>query len=320
MAPQPPDPIYTFRKSMAQINSLFVTSDNNTELLFACTIQGFLHVWDLKTKREIKCLQICEKECLAIARLNNYFIIQERGVGLKYFGIKDNLDWEIVRTVNCDYNGFCKIIVFNEDIFCPCDNGVIRIYQKNSDSILICQNEDKVNKRGEVMFMKFINYRKGLLVAYESGIVSFWTFNSNNVPRIDCERTFTDTPMCLDFCDITGEGVLGTSGEYLRKFRLDNDINECCSTIITNPGVSSVAIRNDGKLVATGCWDGKIRYFSMKHLKLLVVLDHHKEGAVQFLMFTEDILKSNCEGTLIAAGSDGRISIWDVYTKKKLES
>lgn len=43
-------------------------------------------------------------------------------------------------------------------------------------------------------------------------------------------------------------------------------------------GNSSVSVTPDGKVVAVGGWDGKIRLFSTKTLKSLGTLAHHREG------------------------------------------
>lgn len=308
-----PDPLYIFKKNMAQICSLFLCPKGMFELLYVGTEQGFVHIWDLKTKRELKSVKVSDKACLGITQLTDYFVTQEKGFGLKYWRVV-NLEWYFHKAVEVDYYGFCKILVRNERIYCPCDNGVIRVFQRDDDVSIMKCNDD--SNRGEVMCMKLLKDRHRLLVAYESGVLSLWVLDDN--PKIVFEIKFNDTPMCLEVCEFTEEGILGTNGESLKKFAIKNDIlSETCSSVLKNPGVSCVSIRKDGRLVVAGCWDGRIRYFSMKQLTLLAVLDYHYEGAIQCVLFSEKILPSYPEDILFAAGCDGRISLWDLYTSKK---
>ena len=70
-------------------------------------------------------------------------------------------------------------------------------------------------------------------------------------------------------------------------------------------GFACAAIRHDGRIVVCGGWDGKIRVFGWKRLKVLAILKYHTE-IVNKLCFNQD--------NLLAAGSkDGRISVLDVY-------
>lgn len=170
------------------------------------------------------------------------------------------MEWLLLKEVQTDYYGFCKIIVFNDRIYCPFDNGGIRVYQGEDTKVVMKCDVDR--SRGEVMCMKFLKNCRELLVAYESGILTMWSFEGEN-PKIECEKEFNDTPMCLDVCDLTEEGILGSSGECLKKISVKNDnITEVRSTVLKNPGISCVSIRQDGKLLVAGCWDGRIRYIN----------------------------------------------------------
>lgn len=72
------------------------------------------------------------------------------------------------------------------------------------------------------------------------------------------------------------------------------------------PGCNSVSIRSDGKLFVTGGWDCKLRFFSLKSLKLLAVLDYHFEAISDVEIREED-------SSIVAACSDGTISIWTLF-------
>lgn len=87
------------------------------------------------------------------------------------------------------------------------------------------------------------------------------------------------------------------------------------SVPLTNPGVSHLLIRGDGKIVATAGWDGSVRIFGWKKMKPLAVLQHHKD-LVHSVAFSDHPEPSE---RLMAAGSkDQRISLWSIYTESRV--
>ncbi|GAA5991037.1 hypothetical protein JCM11641_006598 [Rhodosporidiobolus odoratus] len=141
---------------------------------------------------------------------------------------------------------------------------------------------------------------------------------------------------------------------FLCKYRVF-DLNEeeaalprvlCEST--PSPGKAGIAVREDGKLLATAGWDGELRLNSAKTLSPLAVLSHHRTSlqAVAFsplsslnsssplrrtpLSSLVDAEGDDEEGSdneedgkeeekgrgrkwLAAAGQEGKISLWEVY-------
>ncbi|XP_059404674.1 guanine nucleotide-binding protein subunit beta-like protein 1 [Carassius carassius] len=81
---------------------------------------------------------------------------------------------------------------------------------------------------------------------------------------------------------------------------------------MTNPGVSQLRIRADGKILATAGWDNNIRVFGWKKLKPLAVLQHHTD-MVNTVAFSDH---QDPPQRLLAAGSkDQRISVWSIYSE-----
>ena len=74
---------------------------------------------------------------------------------------------------------------------------------------------------------------------------------------------------------------------------------------LSNDGVSCLCYRLDGRLLASGGWDGRIRIFSAAKLKPLAVLDLHSK--------TVNCLTFDARDHLTAGSADGMISIWDLY-------
>ncbi|KAG2145279.1 WD40-repeat-containing domain protein [Suillus bovinus] len=107
-----------------------------------------------------------------------------------------------------------------------------------------------------------------------------------------------------------------------------------------HPGNGAIAIRSDGRVCAIGGWDGKVRLYSTKTLKLLGTLVHHKQGcqAVTFASHIDrvpicgDLKEDNSSSDedeitveekhvrgrwLIAGSTDAKVSIWALMSFEK---
>jgi len=87
-----------------------------------------------------------------------------------------------------------------------------------------------------------------------------------------------------------------------------------CKQFLTVPhdGVSSVSVRNDRKIFACGCWDGKIRVYSVKSSKPLAVLNLHTDS-IQCVIFDETNPIHMKRKYLAAGSKDGTVSLWSIY-------
>jgi WD40 repeat protein len=74
-------------------------------------------------------------------------------------------------------------------------------------------------------------------------------------------------------------------------------------------GIDEIAIRCDGKIWATGGWDGRLRLFNAKNRTALAVLKHHKQS-IHTVCFAAD-------GLLASGGEDRGIALWSIYRKEK---
>ena len=118
--------------------------------------------------------------------------------------------------------------------------------------------------------------------------------------------------MSLSYHAASRNGVVGTPSENVHIFCLDDVALRLEKTFkITNAGINSAVVRHDGKLVATGGWDGRIRLFSATNFKPLAVLMHHKKP-VSCLRYIQ--VQRGKGDYLLAASEDGTTSLWDVYT------
>ncbi|XP_014271162.1 guanine nucleotide-binding protein subunit beta-like protein 1 isoform X2 [Halyomorpha halys] len=304
----PPEPLYSFRGNMKSVHCILPVINETNELLYVGTNSGQVHVWDLKLKREKIKHEVGNEACLCITFNNNIFITQQKGESIKFW--KENIEgvWKLQKILNHDYCGFCKMGLLDCFIILPSNGSSIALYDFVSNKEII-QAANK--KLGEIMCLKVINSIKCILVCYESGILSLWNMDWSCLYET---KVTEDCPMAIDYCDLTCEGILGTNNNRLLKFKLcDNKkISIVGEMNITNPGVSSVAINEKGKLCVIGCWDGRLRYYTMKKLKLLAVLTHHS-GSIDDIVFVNLNLSFCDSGLVIAGGKDTKVSLWNLY-------
>lgn len=101
--------------------------------------------------------------------------------------------------------------------------------------------------------------------------------------------------------------VAGSAGAHLTWLRLDTSgrISISRKDELPEEGVGDVCVRQDGRIVAVGCWDARARLFHMRSGKRLAVLKQHRASitAVQF----------GDSGLLACASRDKTVSLWDLY-------
>lgn len=228
------------------------------------------------------------------------------------------------RVFSREYNNisFCKISVLDDDdiaayIGIPQTESRVEIHTFSSEKITFlscCQYYDRSVKLGEVLHVRMvrINDKPYLAVIYENGMLIVWDLRATVMM---CDDITSETPMSFDFDSDRLQGICGTAEKTLIAFKLDETwrITKRKTIEITNPGVGCVRIRSDRKIVAVGCWDGKIRILSWKTCKLLAVLECHTESVLDVCFGSSTTNTWGCKHLLAAVASDKRISLWNIF-------
>lgn len=86
-------------------------------------------------------------------------------------------------------------------------------------------------------------------------------------------------------------------------------------------GTSGVAYRCDGRLCASGHWDGTVRLVeaSAKGLKPLAILRHAGQGKESIFGVTFGLTGTASRGFFASASKDGTIALWDLYADRMRE-
>ncbi len=255
---------------------------------------------------------------------NHYLITQDKNCTLKVWR-RENHTFECVVQKNFNNPSFCNIAVsedFTTDsttyIAIPQPQSSIDVYFLHSASLKVASNlqhKDPNLKLGDVCQMKIFRYDAipYLAAVYEDGTLLIWNLLEAN--SMSCYKLTNDTPMSFDFDSATLQGVCGTAEKTLTFFKLDShlQVTKCKNVDITNPGVGSLRIRPDKKIVVAGCWDGRLRIFSWKSCKLLAVLDCHRVVILDVNFSTSPVTILKTKYLLGAAANDKSVSLWKIY-------
>ncbi len=114
--------------------------------------------------------------------------------------------------------------------------------------------------------------------------------------------------MAMDYHPGINRGFSGSALDTVVQWEITEgalEVKQLRETKITNPGISCLEIRADGKFFVTGGWDSQARIFGCKKMKPLAVLTYHS-GSIQCAAFLED-------HTLVLGSKDSHVSFWSLY-------
>ena len=149
------------------------------------------------------------------------------------------------------------------------------------------------------------------LVGHENGRVLAWDL-AMPVPQI-CAKTPRDSFSSPNVAlDVNEEGTLLFAGGVeatAKAFRVEpgllkphGSLEVTCASINEldqHPGVGQLALRGDGKVIASAGWDYRVRLFATKSLRRLAVLRYH-DASVNALDWSSDLLATGSKDTKVA--------------------
>lgn len=158
-----------------------------------------------------------------------------------------------------------------------------------------------------------------LAAGFESGHVVVWDVDAAaaaapapRVPRpLALGKLHSEPIMALDIDEGGLSGVSGSAEDKLVAFRIDfgrGTVAPTAAVELRKQGVADVALRQDGKLLASAGWDGKVRVYKRASCKALAALRYHSAAASAVAFCPETFV-------LASGARDGTVALWDVYAK-----
>lgn len=322
MALLPPDPVYTIRNvdNVPVYSLAFNFLPGGLERLLAGSKNGYVYAFNLQTNRVQQKIQVGQAPILHLIHTDTQLITQEKGGKYKIFELT-NRGYEEDVVINIDYPGFCRFEANTklETLYVPDNDSKIHIYNFSGEKTGCLEMDDKSLKLGEPMCLKFVEFpcdRPVLLAGYEAGWLLLWDLNTSQcISKLKTQ----ECPMSVDYLLDQQRGIIGNASNVIQIFSLgkkDLSLAHKMDVTIKNPGINRVQTRKDGKVFASGGWDGHIRIFSWFSLRPLVVLTEHKQAIQDIAYSTEKVSLWNAH-LMAAGGLDGAITLWDLYNNKQ---
>lgn len=163
-----------------------------------------------------------------------------------------------------------------------------------------------------------------ILGLYESGDMLLWDVR-HPIGPVSGIKVQND-PMTADYDVETLHGICGGPTDDLDIFTMEGKmaVKYIKKIKISKPGIACIKIQpgmEKSRIFVAGCWDGRIRIFSLKSKKEIAIFFGIHEGAIHDIQFsTGDIPSLQAHRSVIAVGAqDGIISLWDtdIFHKKK---
>ncbi|XP_054630746.1 guanine nucleotide-binding protein subunit beta-like protein 1 isoform X2 [Dunckerocampus dactyliophorus] len=286
-----PCPIYTLRGAGGPINTLhFSCHGGDTPLLFSGSGKGAIHMWNLSIRRAERIVEgHSGSSVIWVNTLSSTdtLISQGRDMRVCLWDLGRGRS-ELVDSLSTGSVGFCQC----------------SLLETGSRTCLLAfagQQTEEPHSGGPI-----------LLAGYEDGSLLLWDITQRS--KLSQTKVHHEPVMCLTFDPEVLRGISGSSEKQLSSWILDGQNNlqlQDCVTL-TNPGVSQLCIRGDGKLLASAGWDHRVRIFGWKNLRPLAVLQHHNDMVLS-VAFSDH---KDPRQRLLAAGSkDQRISLWSIYNQ-----
>uniref|UniRef100_A0AAG5DIQ9 Guanine nucleotide-binding protein subunit beta-like protein 1 n=1 Tax=Anopheles atroparvus TaxID=41427 RepID=A0AAG5DIQ9_ANOAO len=321
MALLPPDPVICLRAP--EQSSYHSLCFRTPEHLYAGTLKGTVQLWELQSNRISYQLSVGSSPILNLAHTEDALITQEKSGAVKLWNLAE-AGYVLQHEMSNDHVGYCRM---------TCDtqaNAVIMPRDKSTVSVLCSKtlsetmrfsptaDEEKSIPFGSVMCVLpvIVEGQRYLISGYESGIIATWDFRTGRI--VGNPVQFASDGDCLftiDFDPVTNRGICGGSSNSLVVFSMDRkalQVMPKSKIAIKNAGLHRVRIRKDLKVFASAGWDGRVRIFSWKSLRPLAVLTEHK-GELLDIAYSEERVTMWNAPVMAAAGSDGQISLWDLY-------
>ncbi|XP_061905680.1 guanine nucleotide-binding protein subunit beta-like protein 1 [Entelurus aequoreus] len=318
-----PSPIYTLRGAGGPINTLhFSCHGEDTPLLFSGSGKGAIHMWNLSNRRAEKIVDgHSGSSVIWVNTLSSAdtLISQGRDMRVCLWDLGRGRG-EIVDSLSTGSVGFCQCSLLETGprtcllAFAGQQTEEINIVELPSKAPVCTLVPDA--KLGMVMCVKMWQPHSGtgpvLLAGYEDGSLLLWDITQKS--KLSQTKAHNEPLMCLTFDPEALRGVSGSSENRLSSWILDgqNSLQIQDRVTLTNPGVSQLCVRGDGKLLASAGWDHRVRLFGWKKLRPLAVLQYHSDMVLS-VAFSHH---KDPRRRLLAAGSkDQRISLWSIYNE-----
>jgi WD40 repeat protein len=292
---QPPPPVAVLRGHQKPVQSVCFIPNQLISSSHGCE----LFLWDLQTRRIIRelhkfedsedgFLRVCADEAMIAcnSRLGRLF----------FYDLAGNPIREVATNIAA---GFCGCRLLGTALWFPdAFNGRLCVFDTKGGS-----HFPVTTLGGHGMMMDVTIKNETITIAFEDSLIA--AFDSRNPAEPVWQNDLKLGEPAISIAAVAERRcVVGSAQREILVVAPDEKLT-FYEMPDGHPGVDDIAVRCDGKIWATGGWDGRVRLFDAKKRRALAVLKHHN-GGVHTVAFAPD-------GLLASAGNDRGIAIWSLY-------
>jgi WD40 repeat protein len=270
------------------------------EKIFSCSQGSELFMWDIKTRRIIREFHKFEESDDGLLRVcsNGSVVVSNSRLGqISVYDIETGNPLNIVETHLAGGFAGCRLLESNI-WFAEAFSGKLFSLQMNS-----AEYSPMAEFKDHGMIMDISVKNNFIGIALEDSTVCVLDSRNCSEPLWTNNMKLGDPILTLSLVD-ENRAVVGSAQKSIFEV---TRAGKSVFYEMPNPGIDHVEIRRDGRIWATGGWDGRVRLFDAKKRTPLAVLQHHR-GGVHSVEFAED-------GLLASAGEDRGIALWSLYRK-----
>ncbi|EIM20847.1 WD40 repeat-like protein [Wallemia mellicola CBS 633.66] len=363
MGKRPPAPLYIIRSHESSISK--VSFNRNSDCILSADDDGVVVITSTKTMRSSRRWKAHESAVLTLEITDDHLLTHGRDNLVKLWEIGDihteeDIIPNLIDRFHVNALNFCNVSLCVGPptwLAAPhlTDSSTIDIWEIPSKERIfrsIGGEERGVDGRGESktgLCMSLKLYRHAdthrLLAAYEDGSVvlyhlenmtwkELWRVKKHNEAVMglcttsDLRYAFTvSVDRCIVKYDLqeyeSDETMIIDSSEKITEHTAKMPITKSYTT--QSNGHSSISVRKDSKILAVGCWNGSVELYSAKSMKLVGVLDLHRQSVSSLAFSTVDedtsetdednlnsVIEAPLSSLLLTGARDDRVAIYQI--------
>ncbi|XP_015922342.1 guanine nucleotide-binding protein subunit beta-like protein 1 [Parasteatoda tepidariorum] len=318
----PPLPFFILHGHEGNITALEFNNETDDTIdikptLLSGSDAGEIFIWNLQSFRTLfKFISPMKKPIMFLKYYKSKLFIQSKDGVINVWSY-DNFNWTVIRNFESDSVAFCASVFWLSD-----NKAFITLYNQDEHLLDIYNLEEERKSKqlkmdaskGLCMCLKVIKLhgKQFFLAGFENGAIELRDGEDGN--EVHSMNFHEGLVTCLDYdLELKNRGISGGADKFLQTWSISDNfqIENVCQLALTEPGVSDVKIRHDGKIVIAAGWDFSIKIFSWKTLKPLAILNFHEQTIHSLACSPFPIDKKN---SVFASGSkDKNIALWTIY-------
>jgi len=299
-----PQPVAVLRGHTAAVNDVaFLPA---SEVLVSGATDGELRAWDVETRRTTSSHSgHGGSGVLAVHPFGANAVLSQGRDGRVVLWDMGAGGWQPTQEERCTSYNFCRCAwdPVKGLLFLPTEDSTVEAIDLRARGHCGRYTAEARDKMGLPMHLA-VSAGYFLCAAFESGHVAIWDHTGG--PPSYLQRLHTEPALTVAFGPTRRHLATGGADNALLLCRWDHPTVTLQERFEGTHGVASCCFRDDGRLLAAGSWDHRVRIYDARKHRPLAVLRHHT-AAINAVRYATD------SDLLATAAADHEVALWRLY-------